>query len=308
MNLRIARFMLVALVVPTVFYALAPTASAQATGATIQMSLTADTTPIKPLSEVADIPVQVTYTYTSTSPGILEIPVTLTVTGPAWASAIVSPSTIYESISPTQPNEQQADAAQKVDVLVTVTADAPAFTSAPLLIKADAASGGATLPAASSQIQTYITADYFSIIDATATSTIQQATPQSQVAYPITVTNLGNAQTKFFFNVDPKSVPDGWQVVPPTPITLDSRQAGGKNTAQSVNLMIQTPYHNGYLNEVGAIVMTVSSSYALDPKVIGDTTTIATLTTDRGFYVPGFEPVFALAGLGLAAIVIRRRR
>jgi hypothetical protein len=307
--------MVAALIAPAVLVFM-PTAAAQNQGgagqANVQVAITPYTTPIKPLTDLADIQMAITYSYTSTNPGLIQVPITITADAPPWAIVVVSPSTVYAPVSPS-PGGLQGSSTSTVDqpitvhLLVSTTQNAPAFSQGTITVKAVSGATQTQLPSATGTAQTNVEADYFSIIDAVATSTIQQATPQSEVAYPITVTNLGNAQTKFFFNVDPHTIPDGWQVVPPAPITLGSTQQGDKSTQATVSLQIQTPYHNGYLNQAGAITVQVLSSYALNAALKGDTSQITTLTTDRGFYVPGFDPMFALAALGGVALILRRR-
>jgi uncharacterized membrane protein len=189
-------------------------------------------------------------------------------------------------------------------MLVSTTADAPAFTPAPIKIQAVAETNG-NLKGSTGTDQTLVTADFFSIIDAQATTTIQVASPQQQVSYPITVTNFGNAQTKVFFEVS--NAPEGWQVIPPQPTILESKQQGGKITQTTVYLTVQTPWKNGYMNTVGAITMKITTKYALDPKVVGDASQISVLTTTKGFYVPGPDLTFFIVAIGVAAVVFAGR-
>lgn len=304
-----ARNMTVAsLVALATMLAIAPTASAQNVVDT-QLKLTLGTadTAIKPLSDLAVITGDVVYTYSSNGASLIATTIQLKVTdAPAWASVTISPATIPAPVASSTPGagSTQTTPPLPFKVLVSTTADAPAFTLANIKVSATALTNG-NLKQSTAEESTPIRADFFSIIDAVPQTTIQLATPQSQVAYPVTVTNFGNAQTKVFFEITDK--PASWQVVAPTPITLDAKQAGGKQTSSTVNLMIQTPFRNGYLNEVGAATMKVTSSYALDNKIKGDQTQMSTLTTTKGFYVPGFEALFVLVGLAGVALVIRRR-
>lgn len=275
---------------------------------TLQMDITPPSQPVKPLGPFITVPITVTYIYTQTaSVSLAATPITLKVTNaPSWAIVTLSPQTVYAPVSQVQGAGAGGSSTSTVklpaNMLVSATADAPAFTQGPIELQADAAANGA-LVSQTTKNQISINADFFSIIEATTPQNIQKAKPQQQVIFPITVTNFGNAQTKVEFITE--SQPDKWQTSPPAPIQLASRQAGGTQNAKTANYNVQTPYSNGYLNVVGAITIRLKSNYALDPKVIGDSTIISTLTTTKGFYVPGPEPALALLAVGLVAVGMR---
>jgi uncharacterized repeat protein (TIGR01451 family) len=275
----------------------------------VKVEITPPTQPIKPLGPFISLPIKVTYTYNpQASVALASTPIALKVTNaPAWVVTTLSPTTVYIPVTQTEVAGGSTNQAVKQDnafLLVSTTADAPAFTQGTIEVQADAPQNGQLNPA-TTKTQIPVQADFFSIIEASTPTTIQKAKPQAQVTYPITVTNFGNAQTKVSFFVD--SVPDKWQVTPPSPITLLAKQSGGSQNSKTANVVIQTPFSNGYLNVVGAITIRITSSYALDPKVIGDSTIVSTLTTTKGFYVPGFEPLFAAFAIGALALVMRRR-
>ncbi|MCA1813164.1 MAG: hypothetical protein LC624_04325, partial [Halobacteriales archaeon] len=293
-----------------------PMASAQAgvcptsptCATTLKMEITPPTQAIKPLGPVISLPIKVSYTYNpQASVALASTPIALKVTNaPSWVVTTLSPSTVYIPVS--QVNDVQGTSGGKDQdnafLLVSTTADAPAFQQGTIEVQADAPQNG-QLQTATTKTQIAVQADFFSIIEATTPSSIQKAKPQAQVSYPVTVTNFGNAQTKVSFFTD--NVPDKWQVTPPPPVTLLSKQQGGNQNSKTVNVVVQTPFSNGYLNVVGAITVRITSAYALDPKVVGDSTIVSTLTTTKGFYVPGFEPLFGLMAIGGLAIALRRK-
>src|SRR5581483_1221809 len=94
----------------------------------------------------------------------------------------------------------------------------------------------------------------------------------------------------------------------PQPVILQSKQAGGQQVTSTVSLTIQTPYHNGYLNQVAGENYKITSAYALDPKLVGDSSSVSVVLTTRGFYVPGFEPGLLVAALGGVALLLAIRR
>ncbi|HLE96121.1 MAG TPA: hypothetical protein VI997_02020 [Candidatus Thermoplasmatota archaeon] len=310
---RLVPLTLVAMLTLSAVAALAPAASAQTGQAdtTTEISITPYDTPIKPLSGIISIPISIVYTYTA---GVAIVPTAISLTvseAPPWAVISISPSTVYVNPLNTGAAQdstgvgKQARPATPPKMLVSTTADAPAFSPANVKITATAKANG-DLKESSGADSTLITADFFSILDASAAQTIQLARPQKQVVYPITVQNFGNANTKTFYEITSK--PDGWQVQEPIPLTLEAKQQGGKQTTATVNLNILTPYHNGYLNEVGAITMKITSNYALDTKQKGDTTQVSVLTTVKGFYVPGPSGLFVVLAIAGAALVLGRVR
>lgn len=305
---RITTTLLIAAFALTGFLAISPTATAQANSldATVQLEITPIDAAIKPLSDLAAIPFTIRYSYPCGGVGLIATPIAMKVDeAPPWAAVTISPTTLFAGTKQDPGKTTCNSDPVSGRILVSTTADAPAFTPANLKITAAAGGNGNIKPTSGSE-STLIRADFFSIIDAVPQTTIQIATPQQQVVYPITITNFGNAQTKVFFEAGDR--PESWQVVAPPPLTLDAKQAGGKQTSISVPFTIQTPFRNGYLNEVGAAVLKVTSNYALDNTKKGDQTTVTTLTTTKGFYVPGFEPLLLVGALGGLALLARRKK
>ncbi|MBI4393955.1 MAG: hypothetical protein HY556_09210 [Euryarchaeota archaeon] len=298
------------------FIVLAPAAEAQATQTNTNVIITPINEKVKPLAGSVSMPIKVCYTYTPSSTASL-LPTKVTITAASEQSYFIVtpvPSTRFFAIKTANPT-QQGSGAQVQDcsldgeivVQVSATAEAPAFTPTGITVDAAAAANGANLEPSNSNTKVTVEADFFSILDASTPISIIKATPQQEVPYPITVTNLGNAQTKVFFDVDSK--PPEWQVTVPPPITLEAKSAGGTRNQKVATVVVLTPYKNGYMNIAGAITIKITSNYAFDPQKIGDRTLVSTLTIDKGFYVPGFEPLALLGGaLGVAAATGRFRR
>jgi hypothetical protein len=312
MNLRVGfltSLLLLSFVAASAPHAFAQSAAcsgaSQVCQTTTQVTITPPTTPIKPLGPFVALPITIVYTYVPTSVSLAASQIQLSVTQfPPWAVATVSPSTVYAPVDFAPSGGQPVQRTLNSFLLVSATQDAPAFTQGVIEVQA-ASQGNGNLQQSTGSVQVPVQADFFSIIEATTPNAIQKAKPQALVSYPVTVTNFGNAQTKVEFL--PEGVPEKWQVTPPSPVTLQARQQGQQQNSRTVNLNVQTPFQNGYMNVVGAITMRIRSSYALDPKVIGDSTIISTLTTTKGFYVPGFDPMLALMGIGAVAVALANR-
>lgn len=276
---------------------------------TVQLTIAPPTQPVKPLGPLLVLPINLDYTYSPSAGAIAPTSIQLTVTQfPPWAVATVSPSSILAPVQPVgQGAAQQTVQGMQSFLLISATQDAPAFTNGIIEVTATASPNG-NLQGSNGVVSIPIQADFFSIIEATTPTAIQKAKPQAQVSFPITVTNFGNALTKVEFLFDEGAIPDKWQVTPPSPVTLQARQQGQQQNTKTVNLLVQTPFQNGYMNVVGAITVRLRSTYALDPKVIGDSTIVSTLTTTKGFYVPGFDPILALMAIGVVGAALAAPR
>lgn len=283
-----------------------PEASAQKSGS-VAFSPISFADPIKPLRPASCVTSTVTLTGSPDAyTGLIGVPVTFAVVKqPAWASIILSPTTaIFPSPSGAGAASQNFVSTTPLQICVSTTDQAPAFQNDVVQI-----SGTTNVPSGSQSGGTsfQVGADYFSIIDVNLQEAVKVDRPQTPVVFPVKITNFGNANTKV--TITPDVITGDLQAPAPQPVILQSKQAGGSQTQADVQLTIQTPYHNGYLNQVGTASYKVTSAYALDSKLAGDSSVISVVLTTRGFYVPGFEPALAaLALVGVALVVAIRRR
>lgn len=295
------------LLLTSAFVALAPTASAQVGGMTVTMTITPPSEPVKPLQGAINFNGQTTVQGSNDAPVTNLIGFTLAYTvasQPSWASVTVSPATDTFLVQAGPSNSFTQT--RSFIVTVSATQDAPAFTPTPIEISVlvtPSQQAGAT--AKSAKAPAPVQAAYFSIIDLLLQETIRVERPQTAVNFPLKVTNLGNANTKVNFAITDRT--PNLQVPIPGSIILQSKQAGGNQISQDVLLPVQTPYKNGYMNVVGVVSYKVTSNYALDAKIKGDEGSVSVVVTTKGFYVPGMEPVFALAAVGAVALLMRRR-
>ncbi|MEA3199341.1 MAG: hypothetical protein QOE90_769 [Thermoplasmata archaeon] len=307
--MRIKTILNILLVASLVLGALAvfvPDASAQKTGQ-LTFSPVSFADPIKPLRPAVCQTSTVTITASADSySGLIGVPVTFSVTKqPAWATVVLSPTT---AIFPIQAGAGAASptfsGTTPLQICISTTDQAPAFSNDQVAVSGTTTgqSGGAVTGGTAFQIG----ADYFSIIDVNLQEAVKVDRPQTPVVFPVKITNLGNANTKV--TITPDTVTGDLTAPAPQPSILQSKQAGGSQISQDIQLTVQTPYHNGYLNQVGTVTYKVTSAYALDPKLTGDSSVISVVLTTRGFYVPGFEPGVLFAALAGVALVIGIRR
>lgn len=300
-------YVLLAILVGATLVALAPTAQAQQS-ASVTVALNTPEN-VKPLQG----PVSFSGTATlvsdySSVTGVIGIPVTYSVTKqPAWATVLVSPATdVFPAPQPGGASTSYT-ASRSFTVTVTASDNAPAFQADQIEITASANNAQGGQPISPGKGQVPITATYFSIIDVQLTEAIKVERPQTPVIFPVKITNFGNANTKVTFDIGP-GTSEQLQTPLPNPVTLQSKQAGGNQISSDVQLTIQTPYKNGYMNEVGIVNYKLTSAYALDPKLKGDESSVSVLVTTRGFYVPATSPLVFVGLIGALALALRRFR
>ncbi|MDX1610930.1 MAG: hypothetical protein R3185_01090 [Candidatus Thermoplasmatota archaeon] len=144
---------------------------------------------------------------------------------------------------------------------------------------------------------------YLSLYSARLDRKVVQAGPQEAATYPILLENEGNAITRFEFAVlNADTLPAGFKAVQPEPLVLRPNQTG------TATFQVYTPFHNGYVNEVGAIQLEVTPMYAEDTTLQGEPTQLSTLTQAKGWYVPGPGPWITLLAISALAVAMGARR
>lgn len=162
---------------------------------------------------------------------------------------------------------------------------------------------------ASNKAGTSVTATvaYRGLITATVPLTIQQAGPQKQISYTMSIQNLGNSDSAVNFALV-GGVPSGWQAILPAQVILTTPNNGGTDNSKEVSFVISTPYKNGWNNKEQTFQLTVVPQSTKDntDNGKGAPITVNVLARDRGIYVPGPEPALVLVG-ALGAVVVARR-
>lgn len=152
------------------------------------------------------------------------------------------------------------------------------------------------------------TPGYLNLYNVRLEKKIGQAGPQESIAYPIVIENYSNGPTRFQFALShPDNVPDGFQPVVPEPLILESTTTGGTKTNATVTFSVFTPFHNGYVNENGAIQLRIDSFYAENTTYQGESSHVSTLTQARGLYVPG-PGLLVLVALCAGGVLAARSR
>lgn len=205
---------------------------------------------------------------------------------PAWLAAQVAPADLPIDVT----RCDGAVARTNATLLLQATGDAPAFT--PVTVQA-------TLPHAtgerSAEASFAVRAAYFSVIDASAIATSFAGAPGERLTLPLTLSNLGNADTRIIVSVQDSG---GLAVQPPLPIVLPPRGS------QTVDVVVALPSGGGLVNAVTAVTLNVTSAYALDGSQSGDGAAVSYLVSTRGFDAPAAA---ALAAGAIAVAAAKRR-
>lgn len=232
------------------------------------------------------------------------VTVNLDESSPGWANVIISPSSKSGQFAASDQESVTLD----FDITVALTQSAPALAPDKVELTATVSAGSSPQSFPDGSTELTIVPDYFNLYNVRLTQRIGQGGPQESVKYPIQIDNFSNGPTRFSFEVqNSEQIPAGFQPTPPSPTVVESKATGGETTSQTVQFEVYTPYKNGYVNEVGSILLEVTSAYAPDTSKNGASATLATLTQARGFYVPGpGAGIAALAVVGVALAMARR--
>lgn len=231
---------------------------------------------------------------------------------PPWATVTLSPSTLV--LHRNMPGGTDAVARAAFHIVVTTTMDAPAFVPAEVRVLAEAEPSG-LLEGATADASLLVSAAYVGLLDVRPPARAIGLPPGATVTLPVTVTNFGNGVTTVRATV--LDAPDGVRVALPTPLTLESRQGGGRLTQGTLDLDVRAD--RGFRG--GVLTLRVHGHYALDARLEGDAKEVQVrLDADRssglveaqaaslaGAPGGGLPLVLGLAGAAGGAALARRR-
>jgi len=195
---------------------------------------------------------------------------------------------------------------------VTLPREAPAFIDGKYTATAQAkvgtggTSGGCRMKDSDSTPVPYqIKNDYLARMTFEPSTYIQKTGQNKKVTFGITMTNLGNGETKIDTTVDQVSKSRLDAVLAPGQQLVQSK-AGNPSVANKLDTVItvQTPHSNGYTNTFYSLKahFKASSSNSILTGLATDEKALDLSVQVQGVYVPGFDPAMAIAALGLALL------
>lgn len=267
---------------------------------------------VVPLKSFDEALLRVTYTYPRPNTATTTTRASLTIVdAPSWAVATVSPANLFFAVENT-PNPPATDGTDQAEanVLVSTTADAPAFMPASVRLRVEA-QPNANLNGSANETTVTVIAGYFSILDVGTPESTVRVTAGDRRDVPIQITNLGNGPTRVAAEL--KIAAEGVAIAPPAPLTLGSRQLGDRNSSANVTfaLAVAPDARAG----VFRVEFAFRAEYAGPPQTEGvgegDATTLSfNVVIERaagGVKAPGAEGAAAVLVAVAAGIAGRRR-
>lgn len=304
MSLKSLAYTFLALLLAT---AMVPMASAQDTSTTID-KVTPPTTPIRP--EIDNPTLKVDVTYIVNNPGftvqggvIPNVKIDVTFKCPAYV-VITGPTSIFAQVTPGQDNTFPATGQWNIAVKRT----APGLEQIPCTAKATAATTQQLTTSSSQDTPFSVSADYYSLLQATVSKQLQQSGPYKNVPFQIDLANFGNARTQISFETVTEPKGGKWNAILPTQMILESPNTGLTPTQGTATMTVSTTYKNGWNNEQGGYTIKIKSVAADAPDKVGNELQTNLLVRVRGVYVPSLEPVLMLGALLGSALILRLRK
>lgn len=290
--------------------------SAQAQEASVNADTSAvDTTPSvvpfgAPVSE--NVPVKLDYKAGTVQP-TTSVTVDASVSGdPGWLSVTVSPATRTYTVGGEDAggsSDQGGDSETKdFNINFAATKQAPAVTPTDITVTFDAQvpSNSAVTPT-DQDVQFTVTAEYFSIVSFQQPSPFQRVGPTEAANFPLKITNSGNGETLFTFEITDVGY-DRWQVPTPSQLSVPATQTGSETNTRQMNLQVSTALSTGYYNDLGVVTMKMSPKFAPQPSKTGVETAVSFLTHFQGMYVSMVGPAGVIAAAGAATALIRKHQ
>jgi hypothetical protein len=270
--------------------------------------------------ETTSIPITVKYTPLYEAITILPAYVTVNIVDcPTWLGASLSRHNYL--LAP------GGGATPGLDLTVSEQ-DIPAGMSGDVIIEA---TGKMAIPVGRELMTTRLTIkvvyDPFTQIAVSVAAPIGEARPDTKLSFPVRVTNYGNTPVAVKLIMTEK--PRGWECAmsPPMIPEIPPRTPGVDTYPyETVILTVYAPHGTGisYHNKwTGMTVLAEATSNAPAYELQGGnwvkitepietrtyyTAMQAMLCKNKGFYVPGFDPLIAIAAIGIVAALIGRKR
>ncbi len=132
----------------------------------------------------------------------------------------------------------------------------------------------------------------------------QEIGPGEFVYFSVRIINVGNAEDTYEFEFEnlKNLVEDQWTIATITPKTFL------EDEAKNIKITAQAPQSwTIWINKVTPLDLKITSQQSLDTdRVIKYN--VPLYVRQKGIYIPGFSPVFAIIGIGMVALVMGKRK
>lgn len=286
-----------------------PGAQAQASEANVQIQSTDTNVLVTPFGQPQSrqLNVFLEYTVGAVQP-TTSVRVDASISGqPSWLTVTVSPTTALFTVPPEAAGGQGETSPQAFNVIFSATGDAPAIRPTEVSVAFTPTAGTGDLNTNPNSVSFTVTADYYSIVGLQLPSPFLRVAPTDTATFPLTITNDGNGDTLFTFEITQVGN-EKWQVPVPSQITVPSTQSGAESNQRQVPFQVTTALGTQYYNDIGVVTARVSPFFAPQPEKTGVPTSVSFLAHFQGVYVPGFEAAALVTAIGASALLVRRRK
>lgn len=329
MKTRNARFLSIGLLASLLLAAMAifvPSAAAQAGNLQIVCQIpTSDAKNVadkRLLPETDALTFAVTCEVTLSGGGTCVVPVTVEWSPgpkPAYATMSFNPPAKTETFEAPTPPNTQVKKQISTTVTITVNRQAPAFQDGSYQINGKAkgttsTQGGCSVTEASAQALTFtVKPGYLPLTQVSPSLLFAKAGQNKKVGFPVEIQNLGNGPTLVSLTYTQPGKNKLDSINPGAELRLKSIPTDGASSPWKATRTIEvlTPHSNGYTNSIYTFLVTFKSEFdGTGTDLAVKETTVSFSVQVQGVYVPGFDPVIGLLGIGiaLAGITALRRR
>jgi len=213
---------------------------------------------------------------------------------PKWATVELTKDTITAHV----PRFIGQEAKYEVRIELSLDEDAPAYEQGIIYVKATVPQIG-PIDGMEQTFSLSFKPAYRALISYLPQTNNKIIGPMDIAEFPIDVTNLGNARTKVFFEVDYDSLPDGWSAIINDNVVLET----GSGSMGKVYLTVRPPKGFGYHDDDAVIRVKITPKYADDTNIQGESEYLTVNVESRGLSVIGIEILIPIIIIILLVII-----
>jgi hypothetical protein len=208
-----------------------------------------------------------------------------------WSEVTAFQDTVQISL----PEDLDKDEDYTYSLSISIDDAAPAFQRGKITLGITIEEFG-IIDAYNNDLNLEINPDYAPKLNVIAESQSNLIGPMDTVSVPIKVTNLGNGESKIFFDVE--NIPTGWTVLVTDQITLAPDQTG------TTYLTVKPPRGFGYHDDVHTFKVVYYPAFSSDISKRGPEEQVTISVESRGISLIGGEIIFPIIILIIVAIYL----
>lgn len=200
-----------------------------------------------------------------------------------------------DNIQLTLPSTPEKKEPYPYSLLISLDDEAPAFERGKIVLGINIESYG-MIDEYDEEITLDMTPDYAPKLNYIAEVQNKIIGPMDTASIPIKVTNIGNGESKIYFNVP--NIPSGWTVLVTDQITLAPDQT------ETIYLTVKPPKGFGYHDDAHTFKVEFYPTWPADPSKRGITEQVTVSVESRGISLIGAEIIFPIIILLIVVIYL----